>query len=209
MGEVQAIKNTIAVRTAEREELAAAIDRRKEAADRLARIKSAAEVLFVADALETVEKAEEVVAKARKFEARRAVAELIGDQALPGLSLERADWMLEEAREELDRAKRAREAIDSQQRDAELALDWAENLVREAANRVVQADEASKTLVALYLEARREVERLEGSIQLLTARGCVPRYVTAIQPHTQPKPDHPWRSAFDALERDPDAALPA
>jgi len=208
MGQVQPLRQN-PPRSPEREELAASIAHRKQIADHLAKVAAVAEVHMIANALEKVEKAEQVLAKARKLAPRRTVLELTGaDTSEFGPSVQSAEFLLEDARDDLERAKQTREAVDADQAKTESALANATSLVRDAIRSVIQSEGGADKVLAEYVEARREVARLHEILALMGARGCLPRYWDALSPFPPTQADKPWREALAALEKDADAPLP-
>jgi hypothetical protein len=156
-----------------------------------------------------VEKSEQVLAKARKLEARRTVAELTGENTADfGPSVQSAQFLLEDARADFTRAKETREAVDAEQAKAELALGNATSLLSDAVRDVVQSEGGADKALAQYVEAKREVARLQEILALLGANGCLPSYWDALAPFPPTQADRPWREALAALEVDADALLP-
>jgi hypothetical protein len=208
MGNVQPLRQH-PPRSPEREQLAAAIEHRRQVADQLARVTSVAEVHIIGDAQEKVEQAEQVLAKARKLESRRTVAELTGaDISDFGPTVQSAEFLLEDARADLERAKQTREAVDAEQGKAESALANATSLLRDSVRTVIQSEGGADKVLAQHVEARREVARLHEILALLGACGCLPAYWDALAPFPPTQADKPWREALGALEADADAPLP-
>lgn len=207
MGTVEPLRKP-SPRSPERENLAAAIVRHRSAIDRLARIKDVSEVLIVFDAQEKVERAEQTLAEARKRESKLLVSQLLGDQTDAGPSVASAEFLLEDARDDLARAHRTRDALDDQQRVAEAEVERAQRAVRDAVRKVVEAEGAPEKLLAQFHAARQEVSRLYEVLSLLSARNCLPPYWDAISASPSTNADARWRDALAALEGDADAALP-
>ena len=208
MGAVQPLRQN-PPRSPAREELAAAIANRAKVADHLAKVTEVAEIHMVANAFEKIEKAEAVLAKARKLAPRRTVLELTGQNTDAfGPSVLSAEFLLEDAKLELENAKATREAVDAEQAKAESTLANATSLLHDAVRVVIQSEGGANKILAQYVEAKREVARLHEILALLGARGCLPRYWDALRPFTPTQADKPWRDALADLEKDADAALP-
>ncbi len=101
-----------------------------------------------------------------------------------------------------------REALDEQARAAQSALDDAQRSVRIAVSRVVQAESGANTVLARYVEARREVARLHEVLSFLSSRNCLPPYWDSVRQLPLTQADVPWRAALTELETDADALLP-
>ena len=191
-----------------REELAAAIRRKNLIKDRLARIETASGQLIVWTAQEALENAEQALEKARKEEPRRLVAGLVGEAPSSGPSVSQAEWALEEARDDLKRARATREALDGQRQAAEHDLERADFTLRDSVRKVVQAEAGTSKLLVALDDARREVARLHEILTLLDARNCLHPHWDTIRPFPRSQADSTWRNAIAALEKDAYAPLP-
>lgn len=192
----------------ERDDLARAISRHQAVKDRLARVNAAAEEHRVWPAQEAVEQAEQSLAQARKLEPTRIVGQLLGDKTASGPSVEECETALTQANDALVRAMRMREALDEQQRIAEASVESAQRSVRFAVSRVVQAEGGANTVLAQYLELRREAARLHEVLSFLSSRDCIPPYWDSVRQLPPSQADQSWREALTKLETNAEAPLP-
>jgi hypothetical protein len=202
MGKTQPLSSS------ERIELAEAIARHRTATDRLVWVAAAGEDHRVWPCQENVEKAEQALAQARKMEPQRIVGELLGDKKASGPSVEECEAALKQANDALARALRMRDALEEQQRAAEANVESAQRSAREAVSQVVQAEGGANTVLAQYLELRREAARLHEVLSFLSSRDCVPPYWDSVRQLPPTQADQSWREALTQLETDAEAPLP-
>lgn len=109
-----------------------------------------------------------------KQEPRRLVAGLVGDPASSGPSVEQSEWLLEEAREDFQRARQTRDALDEQRNETERGLERADRSLRDPVRSVVQTEGTASKVLDQYREAQREVDRLREILSFLSSWDCVP-----------------------------------
>ena len=192
----------------ERDQLASAIERKRAATDRLERIEAASQVTFVTAAHEKVEEAEKALAKAKQREPHRIVAEMIGEGGGSDLSVQSAQWLLEEAQAELTQAQHARQILDKQRDQAQQFLGWADQGHREALRNVVAAEGAPDRVLDQYREAQREVARVREVLNALSRWGCLPNHWDTVREFPATDAAKAWEGALRALEADAEAPLP-
>jgi hypothetical protein len=202
----------------ERAALAAAIDRRDASAGYLERIQNAMPNAQhqIHRAMEAVDAATEVQAKAKTDEPRLVAAAFLGD-AVTGVTVELADAALEAANAELARLRRGRDALREQELVAERDLEEAAHVLKQAIQAIVQPSPNIAALLAELAEARRRVATLTTLLNFLGGRGMLPRSaahwdaipeVTPAVLVAQRPALAPWEAALAALESDPAAMLP-
>lgn len=191
-------------RSPEREALAEAIARYQRAEERVNRSEEVSEGLIVGPMADKVEQAERNLALAKKCEPQRTVAELLGDH-VPGPSVEEAEADLAEARADLVRAERVREAVNIERREAHSERQLAKHHVDSAIQNVVRAESADK-LLARFEAAKMEVERQREVLTFLS--GSLPPNWDSLRYYPNSGASIPWRAAYLELAESPDAELP-
>jgi chromosome segregation ATPase len=216
-------------RSPERETLAQAIEREREAVRRLAETKAAEERRFDAfrSASRAAEAAEKAVEEARSSEHARVVAEFTGDAAAPVAGLADAERAAERARAEAARLRDARAALEAAHREALNEFEHAQSAVRRAVEAVMraeidvgrllgdarraQADLIAQRIVIRWLERngfvalpmKEAVARFMIDIDLPAGFG-----VTEMKDWSRHEAAGPFIAAREALLRDADAPLP-
>ena len=191
----------------ERDQLASAIERKRAATDRLERIEAASQVTFVTAAHEKVEEAEKVLAKAKQREPHRIVAEMIGEGGCSELSVQSAQWLLEEAQAELTQAQHARQILDKQRGQAQQFLSWADQGLREAVRNVVTAEGGPDRVLYQYREAQCEVARVREVLNALSRWGCLPNHWDTVREFPATDAAGIWIEALKALAGDAETQL--
>ena len=198
------------VRSPERQALAAVIERRSAARNRLARINEALDQCGRPwELMKVVERAEAALAEATAIEPQRRVARILGDPEPEGPRLDEAERSLAAARDAHASAVQIREVLAQQQKEAEAEVERAGRFIGDEISRVVASEPGIHKLVDALKHHERELVSIR--LTLGSIRSFIPhehRSWDAIRDHKDVLPDPGWREAIAALSEDADAMLP-
>lgn len=199
-------------RTPEREALAAAIERRDAAANRLAAIKTAQERAMnsVFDLKDAVDKAIAALDEAKADESRQLVEAFIGGDTAVVSPVKSAAAAVEEANARLATARQMRAALEQEEKTAENDLMWAKNKLDGAVGDAVRADPALRQLVADFEAANKTCIELRQALSTLQREWLPSEAVRwdSIHPWSEMPAAVAWKAALAALREDADAPLP-
>jgi hypothetical protein len=205
-------------RSAERQALAEAVERHREASERLQRLRAALGQARrdSTDRFIAAESAERELTEAKRREPHRRAAELLGEVAPSGVSLAEAQLALTEARAAYDETKDVAGVLEAEIGGiggAEFRVSHTQSAVERALGAVIAADPAIAWLTEAFDAARAEVAALSAVLKFI---GLVqlPDHLQSWFAENRPLPPRSplvpaWRDAIDALLRgEVDTPLP-
>jgi hypothetical protein len=208
--------------SAERQALAAAIERRDACAERLERVRAAGMESYrrVGQAANLAEAAQKALALAKRNETTAVLADLIGDDAPAVQTVAQATAMLADAQAGVSSAERVRDAIPAAEGAARAALDSAKAQVAEAIGQVVRAERLAP-LLQEWSAALASIDYLGPLLELLPGLTSDERWLTNrsrdahnmrvySDPETAARRERfaPYRAWLSALDTDPAAPPP-
>jgi hypothetical protein len=205
-------------RSPEREALAEAVERHREASQRLQRLRAALGQARrdSTDRFIAAESAERELNEAKRREPHRRAAELLGEVAPSGVSAAEAQRALTEARVAYDEVKDVAGVLEAEIGGiggAEFHVASMQSGVERALAAVIAVDPALGELVAAFDAARAEVAALSAVLRFLGLTR-LPRNLQTWDVVNRPLPPRPplvpmWKDAIDALLRgEVDASQP-
>jgi predicted nucleic acid-binding Zn-ribbon protein len=199
-------------RSPEREALAAAIERRDAAANRLAAIKTAQERAMnsVFDLKDAVDKAIAALDEAKADESRQLVEAFIGGDTAVVSPVKSAAAAVEEANARLATARQMRAALEQEEKTAENDLMWAKNKIDDTVSAAVKTDPAVRQLVADFEAASKTYAELRQAMNVVRRERMpdTPGSWDSVRNWSELPAATAWKAAIEALRADADAELP-
>ena len=198
-------------RTPEREALALAIQRYAEANKMVCACAAAKQKALEQRiaASNVVDNAAAALREAKGTDARRLVAEMLGETSDAALTESEAAAALQEAEQHLELLRAMSEELETEATAAVNRAGLLNMMVNDNARAVLQAEVEPAIVVTKFHNLRRATMEAEQVLDFLQARGAVSTGWRKDMPSAVSPALSEWREAFAALQTDPDAPLPA